>query len=86
MKRLDIALTSTAKSQHDAAKSQLDGIHYEVAVREEGNGRFRGMVKCIACAITQPTAKLKQTADEAVALAEQELVQHHEEVHRTTPL
>lgn len=74
-------MTVTSKNYLGETESQLDGIRYEIGVREEGNGRFRGLLRCMACATMQPTAKLKQTAGEAVDLAKKELAEHHEHHH-----
>jgi hypothetical protein len=76
-----IAMTANFKDYLGAIEVKLEGVLYEIGLREEGPCALRGIWTCIACGATDITSELKAKTTEAIDLARSELLTHHEEVH-----
>ena len=66
-----------------AIEFEVDGVQYEIGLRQEHLRCLRGLWTCMRCGTKDATTELKSTEGEAIELAKVELKRHHDQVHRT---
>lgn len=73
---------SSKRSRVESIEFLLGNVNYGVGLREGGRDGIRATWKCHHCAMMGVTKKPKPTQREALELAKEEVLQHHEAFHR----